>query len=400
MNLNLINKNYTIHPPSKYKSSLIFKEEYILYAIFFSMGFNKAILYIPIIGLFYFLKLSTLNKIHVKKYFAILLGLYSSFLFSTIFIGYERLTIDNPLIILFIIMIPLFFAGIPFQYQKYNVKINLLGVFLFGIFLDSFAIVVYSFMTDPILYGYGKVISPFTENEGNSPAVSNMLALSFSYFYFLVLFPKKAIYIKFLSLCIILLSFISAIFLGGRTFFILAILTIVIHLFSNLSVKKIILFFLIAAISSIGLFYAFSTNEYLSYYFDLTFNRFDNGLKSNRFAHYSHGLEMLWQYPFGGFEVNTSIEDTSWYHNIFFDTARVAGWIPITFFIISILYTSKFLFYKNKIKSFILPLSVGIVTFFVMQQDVVLEGGHRSIIVLFFVSLLLLNSKENLNENK
>jgi len=139
-------------------------------------------------------------------------------------------------------------------------------------------------------------------------------------------------------------------------------------------------------------------NEYLASKLDFTINRFVNeGLHSLRFQHYLRGLEMFFLHPLGGFEVDTSIEDTKWYHNIFLDTARVAGWIPVLFFLAALLYTAKYLTYKNKSLDISLPFWVATTSFLIMQQDVVLEGGVRSLLVLFYSSYILIDSKKDNN---
>jgi len=281
-----------------------------------------------------------------------------------------------------------------FHYQKYEIKLNLLGFYLFGLFLDNFIITAYSFFNNPLLYGYGMLISPFSNEEINSPGVSSMLAISFSYFYFFAIYKKENIFIKMLSIIVIVISLGCAIFLGGRMFFIVAFITVIFYFITHVSVKNLVLFFLVCI--SVG--YMISMNEYLASKLDFTINRFVNeGLHSLRFQHYLQGLEMFFLHPLGGFEVDTSIEDTKWYHNIFLDTARVAGWIPILFFLAALLYTAKYLTYKNKSLDISLPFWVATTSFLIMQQDVVLEGGVRSLLVLFYSSYILIDSKKDNN---
>ena len=373
---------------------LHFNEKYILYMIFLALGFSKSWIYLPLMGFYGVLKLPTFNLIKIQKSFLILLILYVSFLVLTFTLGCQRLTIESPLRHLASILVVLVFGGLVFHYQKYEIKLNLLGFYLFGLFLDNFIITAYSFFNNPLLYGYGMLISPFSNEEINSPGVSSMLAISFSYFYFFAIYKKENIFIKMLSIIVIVISLGCAIFLGGRMFFIVAFITVIFYFITHVSVKNLVLFFLVCI--SVG--YMISMNEYLASKLDFTINRFINeGLHSLRFQHYLHGLEMFFLHPLGGFEVDTAIEDTKWYHNIFLDTARVAGWIPVLFLLAALLYTAKFFNYRIKHSDISLPFWVATTAFLIMQQDVVLEGGARSLIVLFFSSYILIDSKKDNN---
>ncbi len=377
---------------------LRFNEKYILYMIFLALGFSKSWIYLPLIGFYGVLKLPTFNLIKIQKSFLSLLMLYVSFLILTFTLGCQRLTIESPLRGLASILVALVFGGVIFHYQKYKIKLNLLGFYLFGLFLDNFTIIAYSFLNNPLLYGYGMLISPFSNEEINSPGVSNMLAISFSYFYFFAIYKKENIFIKLLSIIVIVISLACAIFLGGRMFFIVAFITIIFYFITHVSVKNSVLFFIMVFLVCISVGYLISMNEYLASKLDFTINRFINeGLHSLRFQHYLHGLEMFFLHPLGGFEVDTAIEDTKWYHNIFLDTARVAGWIPVLFLLAALLYTAKFFNYRIKHSDISLPFWVATTAFLIMQQDVVLEGGARSLIVLFFSSYILIDSKKDNN---
>ncbi|EEY3975711.1 hypothetical protein DFY15_23530, partial [Escherichia coli] len=81
-------------------------------------------------------------------------------------------------------------------------------------------------------------------------------------------------------------------------------------------------------------------------HFQFIAERFSSGLESNRFKHYLYALNQMPYYPFGGFEVDSKIENTLWLHNLIFDSARVAGWIPV--FVIIFYTVISFLLYKTK----------------------------------------------------
>lgn len=368
-------------------------KRYALYGVFFATGFGLPRLYI-LAMIIYLLLFIFRADIRIKKSFLTLLALYSLFIFFTFTIGADNMTLGNPLKTMIMVLIQLFFLGYSFQYQTHEVKLNLLGFYLFGIFLISIITVVYSFITDSGLYGYGLLINPINNLEMNSPGASDALLLSFSYFYFLVFYKKAGFKLKILSIATVLLSFMGAIFLGGRSFFVLAGLLVIFYFLMNLRFKNIIWAFLIMSVLTATAIYILSINESMLTSLDFLFNRFsDQGLDSNRFQHYAHGLKMIGQYPFGGFEVDKSIEYTLWFHNIFLDTARVAGWLPLLFFITALVYTSKFILYKNKQKDLHFPIMIFSTIFILMQIGVVLEGSFNYVIMLFLVSYILIDSK-------
>jgi hypothetical protein len=358
--------------------------------MFFSLGFGQSKFYLPIIVFCYLLKMPTILFQKLNIDLIILQFLYLFFLLSAFSIGFDRMTLERPFIILISILIPIILGGFVFNYQKYEIKINLMWFYLFGLFISKFTVVIYSFLTDPNLYGYGLLISPYTGKELNSPGYSNMLAITFVYFFYFAIYEKKKIILRLLSLIMVILGLLSAIFLGGRAFFVIAIFTIIFYALFQRSFKTLFYFLCVASL----FIYLISINKDLIYSLDFLMNRLKNGLDSDRFLLYKQGLSVFLDYPFGGFSVNTSMVNTKWFHNIFLDTARVAGWIPVVFFISALIYTAKFLFYKNKENNYIVMLCLCINVFLIMQQDVVLEGSVQSIVVLFFASFCLLDSKK------
>ena len=370
---------------------IIFKDHYLLYLSFLFLGFNKVYLYLPLLALFYFLKLPIILNIRINKKFTILLFLMLLSVLPLMTVGLNNLTIENPIIVLSVLFISIVLAGFALQYQNQHVKYIAIMLYILGVGVESLIIAGYSFLTDPILYGYGKVLNPFSGDEMNSPGTSNNLAILAILLLYLIFFLDNYL-IKLFAIALVAITFAGAIFLGGRTFFVIVFIGIFLLAFSNLKIKNIakILFYIMLA--TVVLILVITQIEELQLYLEFTLNRFDNGLESNRFGHYAHGLSQILYYPFGGFTVDKSFEDTSWFHNVFLDNARIAGWLPVLALILGMGFIGLTIFkYKDEYYRF--GFVVFVITFLIMQQDVVIEGNIRTLVLMYFSGILLLSSK-------
>ena len=113
-------------------------------------------------------------------------------------LGVDRLTLDEPLLRGFILIGSLLLMGFSFQYQQQHVQYKMLLWMLFGKGIWALTITMYSYVQDPIIYGYGLLLDPFYSIEINSPAVNNALALFYVTLLYLVHniknnFKKKAL---------------------------------------------------------------------------------------------------------------------------------------------------------------------------------------------------------------
>lgn len=139
--------------------------------------------------------------------------------------------------------------------------------------------------------------------------------------------------------------------------------------------------------------FLFLMPDWMVKYYDFALGRMGEGFESNRFKHWSHGIEIFMYYPFGGFTVDKSIEITNWYHNILLDTARVAGLIPVFCYIVFTI-ASLFMFYNSKKTTYkYFGFIMFVISFLIMQQDVVFEGEYRMLIVLF-LSAVIISTKD------
>ena len=354
--------------------------------------------YIPLIILYYVLKLPNLlnNKIRLNRD-VIIISFMSILFILTIFgfgISLNRLTLEHPIRSMFVILFYFLVGGFAFSQQMLNKKMELLKYFLMGFFTMGITIVIFSFLTNPASYGYGKLISPFSDEEFNSPGISNSLALTSSYFLLSIFVQKNTMAWKIISLCIVVLSFLGAIYTSGRAFFVIFILTyttLLVYLV-KLNFKKALFLIFISIFMIIITNYSIKNLDYFDKRFELTLMRIElEGLSSERFSLAVDGIEKSVYYPFGGFMVNTLICNTLWFHNIFLDSARVAGLFPVFILLIIFLFTFKFLFYKSK-EGDILPVWSFMITFLLMQQDVIIEGNYKIFFVFYLSCIALLDS--------
>lgn len=386
---NLINK-------SKFFS--LFRNDYFLYFIFFSLGFNRTIISTIFLSIYIIFNLEKI-KTHIilNKRFIILSSLFLGFLLSVFIIGHDRLTLMSPFRTLMTILIPILLGGLIFYCHNHQKKVILLGFYILGLFVESSLIITYSFLQNPEIYGYGNLISPFSSGEQNSPGFSSILGIVFCFYYYFAIYEKNLL-LKVLSILIVCLTLLEALFLGGRSFFFLVVFSVVFYFFLHLNLRNII-YFLLTLIFFTFLIYIFSENQYVAKYLDFMINRFTSqglhsGLNSGRFLLFEHGLKVILDYPFGGFSVDQSIERINWYLNIFLDSARVAGWIPVLCLLLALIYSLTIFLIKEKQKYDIFIFCVGINTFLVMQQEAILENIYKILIVMFFVSCIMIFSRE------
>lgn len=366
---------------------------YILYTFF---GFGMAKLYIPMSMIYLGFTLKDYIKLKVKKTFFIFLILNLVFIFMSYLIGSNNMKIDNPYYSLSLLMI----SAILITFISYKERDNILSLIVFyalGMFVLSIIVIAYSYFEDPIRYGYGKLLDPFNMVEVNSPGYSNNLAvvfIVFLYYYFL----NKNIFSKLVSISIIVVSLLGALFLAGRTFFFITGLFLLFFLFTIFSRKNMMLLIATVIIISFSVMYFYEDIESSMAF---TIERLSEGSKSNRFRHWEDALPKILTHPMGGFHINQMIENTSWLHNLWLDTARTSGWIPL----IALLSSNIFILYLlikslKKDKDFFILLLMVFMSLLIMFQDVVLEGNWRILMFYYIVVSALLGKITNKNQNK
>src|SRR5690606_25575294 len=145
---------------------------------------------------------------------------------------------------------------------------------------------------------------------------------------------------------------------------------------------------IVVMLGGLGLisFYALFQNFDASIFSQLS--RLDGSLESARFLLWKDGVIKLLTHPIGGFDVDQTIDPVQWFHNVFLDSARLAGWMPVLSLIAFVFYS--FWLYLNKRNEYYLFAGfVFSIVFVIMQQDVVIEAMVRLLVLLYFCAILL-----------
>ncbi|HHR6139283.1 TPA: hypothetical protein ACS72F_003224 [Providencia alcalifaciens] len=366
------------------------KSSFLYYLLFFLAGFNNLIVFATLILTCIMISIRTYIKLKLSWEFLGSATIFFLYLILTFFIGYDRFYISKPFNPMIIIIISTIFLGFILQSIPNIEKKKLISLYIIGLATQSLFIVLYNYIQEGN-YGYGNLLNPFTGDRINSPSISNNLALSLSLALYYLFNSKKIV--RFTSIFFTILILACGIYLSGRTFFFLSLIALTALLVKNLRVKNIAYFLLLIILASLAIIYLLPEN--LSKHLDFTLSRLNEGIESNRFKHYYYGITTLPDYPFGGFTIDFSIENTLWFHNIFLDTARVAGWIPMFLLILFTIMSLVRYFKIRQDNSAFFGFYIFLITFIIMQQDVILEGEYRILIIFFLSSLMFIPAPKN-----
>lgn len=302
-----------------------------IYLLFFLIGFNNFILYVPATAGY----LLFFNKHwQIKRDFLLFTTLNVSAIIFIFLLGYVRMTPEEPLKLFIVFLFVLLISGFLIQNQSKEIQRKVLACYILGYGFKSLIIAGYSYIFNDGSYGYGNIYDPFSRKEINSPGISNNLSILASLLIFYI-FNNKVFAVKTSSAILLFLTLGMGIFLGGRTFFIIILFATFYSIIRPLTTNKIILIlFLTALIYVVANAYGDFINT------DFILKRFEKGLESKRFLHYQHGLSEFFKHPLGGYSVDQSIENVRWFHNIFLDMGRLGGWIPVTLFSLSLIYVA------------------------------------------------------------
>jgi hypothetical protein len=288
----------------------------------------------------------------------------------------------------------LFYTIIPFVIftaQTITVpKKYLLYVFLLGIFMYSASVILYSYFLDSNRYGYRHLFNPFIGKYVSSTNYSNNIALTFCAGIAVFCFNRNRI-LKSVSALVVLFSFLGVFITLGRTYWVVVITFLILFpFFSKLSYKKLA----ISLISIVSLFLL----SYLIYHFALPdnlvlkydrymLNRLQSLLHADniRYRLWTEGIAAIFKYPMGGY-VPVSVNHY-WFHNIWLDTARVAGVIPLILFVIINFYTFFLWYYVRNDSEKNVFILLSIVTLMIMGQDLVIENRDRIITLYFYLMI-------------
>lgn len=366
----------------------------LYYLTFFLCGLNLSYLYLPFLLLCF---ISDFPKYIVAKFTWRFFSVYFSmisFVIVLFCIGYTQLSMEKPYRVFMILSFLVTILGLVLNSSELNARKNMLTAYLLGMSCQTLAVILFSYYKDPVIYGYSKLLDPFSGEVINSPSVSNNLSL-LAIFLTTMLTQNLTIAKKIGLISLLILVFYFAIFLGGRTFFIVFVIAFFIIFSSKMGVS-IVLKSGVLILLVLFIFKIFLSSEH---HFQLIEERFSSGLKSDRFGHYLYALTKIPYYPFGGFGVDTKLENTRWLHNVIFDSARVAGWIPVLLFIFYTFYSVICYVGKNKISVNQYGFVFFVSSFLLMQQDVIVEGNYRLLLVYFFSTILMIGENNAINRS-
>lgn len=364
-----------------------FDENRVLFLAFFTLGFGKFIFYVPLFALYFLLKGSHIFSMPIRSSYLVLLGLMLIATFPLYTLGGNRMEIDEPLRSLVPLLFYLIVAGFVLQSKSQEIQYKFIVLYVLGFAFDTLVIVGYSFWVDASRYGYGLLLNPFSGEELNSPGASNTLSVLAAMLTFF-LFQRLGYVKKLAALSLMSVVLLAAIFLGGRTFFVILAASFFMVLFLGVRLKQLPKVFLVSAIVLALGVVLISSVDFLSDKVELTLHRLSQGLESKRFEHYAHGISVFFNYPFGGFSVDPNIENTKWFHNIFLDNARISGWIPVLSLLLAMVYIAS-AYFRKRYNYFVFGFLLFFVSVLIMQQDVVLEGNFRMLMLMYFVGILL-----------
>ncbi|EQA1643356.1 hypothetical protein L7P64_RS02170 [Enterobacter hormaechei] len=313
--------------------------------------------------------------------------------------GYPNMHIDKsylPLILLLLTTILFFIVNT----ESVNVGFSVIQAYIVGMFFKSFITVLYSYINGGEMYGYGMLLDPLSGTIVNSPAYVALLSITFAFCY-TSLFSRCSGLSNKTNIFILAISLLLAIYLGGRAFFIIILLTMALNFVAFKSSRKLSFIILLAFIFLAFMIVLFFS-QVLQDKMNFLFLRFTNsGLESPRFLLWKDALTKIPNYPFGGFSVDTSLEFTYWYHNLWLDTARLGGWSALGLLVIIniiIALISLIAFKKNSYVKHMFVIQT--ICLAVMAQEVILEGvleviGAYLILGIFLVRLSVKSELKN-----
>lgn len=336
----------------------------------FAMGFAPAGIFVPIlIPIFFYILIFKRNAaLHIKSVPFIIFTLAILFLIYAVFwlTAHEESAVH---VFIYLSFAFLFFAITISSLTLKSDIFNSLISFSLGIFCSVFLTCVYSIFWKNKYIGLGEVFNPlFGEEPFLSPVWSNMLALAS----LMIMYLSENLRLK---QTVILLGILMGLYLGGRTFFLVIILALIL----NKPLRSLFYIF-IGILLLVPIFIAMP--DYLE---PLVAVFESKGVGSTRFLHWKYAFDNFIYYPFGGMTVNQDIEQIGSFHNIFIDIYCVGGFIllGLFFYYVIIVYFAVAKSFKYSIIFFL--------TLIVLMQDSILEGGVRLLLFFLFFSLAFIH---------
>ena len=356
----------------------------LLYSSVLFLGLGFHLIYVSLLLLVTMQKPELVLKAKFRTSFITILILMTLFLIPQYIVGYHKITLDNPIISMLSVMFSVILYGLLLQQMEPKIIKNCIILLIIGIGFEALIIALYSFISDPSYYGYGRLYNPVLNRETNSPGAALKISILASVCVWYV-FQKTSLIRKIGLVITVCALTLLATWLASRAYFVILGVSILASVILNLKLKNILR---LSVFSVLGLFvfiYIFNSMDYSLF---SKLYRLDGSLESARFMLLEEGLKNMSTHPFGGFSVDESLDNVKWFHNIFLDSARLAGWLPVLSLIL--LSTYAFVLFLDKRNSY--SLFAGFIfamVFLLMQQDVVVEAMIRFMVLIYFCAIFL-----------
>ena|GEM_PF-7005947 len=341
----------------------------ILFLSLFLMGFAPASISLPILAPI-FLCLFFFRGWRFNIYTAIYILFTLILLFLVYVVFWYNIHEDGAMPIFFYMSFTyLFFVVSILMLRDQKDLKNCLVSFSVGIYCSVLMTCIYTIFWKEKYIGIGSVFNPLFGPEPTlSPVWSNMLALALIIVIFLVDNVKLKLIFVFLGLAM-------GVYLGGRTFF------LVVGLALLLTQSPLNLIYWLAGTVLVAALSLYIGSEYIDQLI-LVFEA--KGLDSTRFLHWQYALDNFQYYPFGGMEVNQQIEGIGSFHNIFIDIYRIGG-VPL-FVVFLVHLMIAFAASSKSFRNCVMLLLILII----LMQDSIFEGGVRLFFFYLFFSAVII----------
>ncbi|PQJ66265.1 hypothetical protein [Photobacterium angustum] len=343
----------------------------ILFAIF-SISFRLYALTIllSLLSIVFIFKKFKYNRRFITSIFFVFL-FFIFYLFFGINNGVLTDSIDKFILkqMLFISSGFLFFLLPAFRDNEFKI----LEKFLILSLIYYYSIVIYSYYNGFV--GYNDIYNPFINEEINSPLIALLGTLSA--ISLVDINQMKGKNKLFNIVLIVSILYLSGIYLGSRASLFLILIYITLR-FSKLVIYSI------SIVLPILLIVYLTSNINFGDVLDVG-GFASRGLQSSRFGMYTYGFSHMWDFPFGGLKVLSHTYSGSWFHNMFLDIIRVAGFTTMFYWVFILLSTTVIIVYNKLYKGIKTFGLLFIIYILALSQDLAFDGQYNIMCIVFFI---------------
>lgn len=373
-------------------------EKCLLGILFFSMGFQLAnqhtyfrfrslIFLSTILYLVLFFKSKDIKKLLGEWKLLTLSILMLSFFYS-LYIFFEDpivTQLQTGILIKLSFFHVIFFAYIAAT-KSWDLKKTTILCFSFGAFSFAAYAVAGSLFTNYYIFGYKRILNPFTGHVENSPIYSNLIAIGFCAL-MIILTSTQNRCKKLLSSITLIITAQNVLFILGRTFFLVcSFFFLCINVIYRKEPFKIIPLWItafLALILMVLLYKNFLPQEGVHRFDRIFLNRLSSLVSKNepRYMLWNEGAEGLISSPHKGTIPTVLGSKITSYHNVWLDIWRFSGLLPLSlFFITNLVFASQF-FIAHKQNDHLVIWILGLIFLLIISQDHVIES--RLIVCLY-----------------